>query len=153
MNRTVSYINDPSGSASERSANGKNLAGTVNEVKDEVVRFAETRVAMLQSEMKEKLRAYRAKAPAFLVGGLFAVTAFLAFTAALISVIATLFAGSIYAVFLASLIVAVVYGIVGSVALSMAFKGVSGQTLVPERTIKVLKDDKAWLEKETRIAQ
>jgi hypothetical protein len=51
---------------------------------------------------------------------------------------------------LACLIVGVLYAILGGTLLYVGYRGISEKGLMPERTIKVLKDDKVWLQNEAR---
>jgi hypothetical protein len=145
MNSNVRYINEQ-----ERYTNGRSLGDTVNEVKQEFKQFAETRIAMLQSEIREKIETIKASAPLMVVGALIGITAFFVLTAALVCLIYVVFAGSAYAPFIACLIVGVVYAIAGVSLLLMGYRSISKKGIVPERTIKVLKDDKVWLQNEAR---
>jgi mannose/fructose/N-acetylgalactosamine-specific phosphotransferase system component IID len=145
MSSNVRYINER-----ERYTNGRTIRETVNEAKQEFKQFAETRLAMLQAELREKIEAIKASAPLLAVGALIAITAFFVLTAALICVVYVAFAGSAYAPFLACLIVGVVYAIIGITLLLLGYKGISKQSLVPHRTIKVLKEDSEWLKQEAR---
>jgi VIT1/CCC1 family predicted Fe2+/Mn2+ transporter len=144
MNSNVRYISE------ERHGNGRTIAEVVNETKQELKEFAVTRMAMLQSEIREKIEQIKASAPLIVIGALFALTAFLVITAALVSLVYVAFAGSAYAPFLACLIVGVLYAILGGTLLYVGYRGISEKGLMPERTIKVLKDDKVWLQNEAR---
>jgi VIT1/CCC1 family predicted Fe2+/Mn2+ transporter len=126
------------------------LSATVNEAKEEFKRFAETRIAMLQAELKEKKETLKASVPMLVVGGLLAVTAFWVLTAALIGLLYVAFAGSAYATFWSCLIVGIVYSVIGGGALLFGYQNIRKGGLVPERTIKVLKEDKIWLQNEAR---
>lgn len=150
MSSNVHYINDRERQAQESRANRRSIADVVNEAKVEFKEFAETRIAMLQSEIREKVEQIKASAPLMVVGALLGLTAFLVLTAALICLVYVPFAGSRYAMFLACLIVGVVYAIFGGGLLAVGYRGISKKGLVPERTIKVLKDDKNWLQNEAR---
>lgn len=145
MSGNIRYINEH-----DRKVNGHTIAGTLNTAKEEFKQFAETRLAMLQSEMKEKMAALRASVPMLVAGGVLAITALLVLTAALIALIWTVFTPSIYAMFFACLIVGVAYTIIGFGALVLGYKKISEKGIVPERTIKVLKEDKVWLQNEAR---
>jgi len=142
MSSNVHYINEP--------PRNRSISATIAEAKDELKEFLETRMAMLQSEMKEKIATFKASAPMLVIGGLLAGTGFLVLTAALIALIWVIFAGSPYSVFLACLIVGVVYAVFGTVALLFGYQNISKHGLMPERTIKVLREDKIWLQNEAR---
>ena len=145
MSSNVHYINE-----SDRPTNGRNLSATINEAKDEFKRFAETRFAMLQAEMKEKAAIIKASAPMMVIGGLLAATSFLVLTGALIALIWTAFAGNRFGPFLAFVLVGVFYAIIGGALLMFGYKKLTASSLAPERTMKVLKDDKVWLQNEAR---
>jgi len=145
MSTNVHYINEH-----ERPNNGRNLSATINEAKDEFKRFAETRIAMLQAEMKEKVAIIKGSAPFIAIGAVLGITAFMVLTGALIALIWTAFAGNRFGPFLAFLIVGVVYAIIGGGMAMYGYKIFSAEGLTPERTMKVLKDDKVWLQNEAR---
>jgi predicted RND superfamily exporter protein len=147
MNSKVYNIGD----RTRRSAPERPLAATLNEAKNEFKDFVETRIAMLRSEMREKGRQVKAAAPLSILGALFAVTAWFLLTAAIVAVLMVAFQGSPYASFLALLIVGVAYAVIGGAALWMGYGRLTKESLLPERTINVLKEDKVWLENETRI--
>ena len=142
MNADVHYINERQGHRS--------LSETINETKIEFKQFAETRIAMLQAEMKEKMATLKASAPMLIVGALLAGTSLLVLTGALICVLRLAFGDSPWGWFFSFLIVGVFYAIVAGGALWYAYSKISDGGIVPERTIKVLKEDKAWLQNEAR---
>ncbi len=141
----IHYINEP-----PRQTNGRSLGATVNEVKEEFKQFAETRIAMLQAEMKEKLDLIKASAPMLVIGAVMGAVAFLVLTGALICLIHMAFQGTPWGWFFAFLIVGVVYAVFGGMAGFMGYQNLTKHGLTPERTIKVLKDDKVWLQNEAR---
>jgi mannose/fructose/N-acetylgalactosamine-specific phosphotransferase system component IID len=128
----------------------RSLGETVNTAKQEFKQFAETRLAMLQSEMRDKMAAMKAALPILVIGAVVAWLSALCLTAALVCAIYTAFKGSEWAPFLACLIVGVSYAIIGFGALFFGYSKISEKGLVPERTIQVLKDDKLWLQNEAR---
>lgn len=145
MSSNVHYINEP-----PRQPNGRSLGATVSEVKEEFKQFAETRIAMLQAEMKEKMALIKASAPMLAIGAVMGGVAFLVLTGALICLIRMAFGQSPWAWFYSFLIVGVVYAVFGGMAAFMGYQNLTKNGLTPERTIKVLKDDKVWLQNEAR---
>ncbi len=145
MSSNVHYINEP-----PRPTHVRSIGATVNEVKEEFKQFAETRIAMLQAEMKEKIGLIKASAPMLAIGAVLGGVAFLVLTGALICLIHMAFAQSAWSWFLAFLIVGVVYAVFGGIAGFMGFQNLTKHGLTPERTIKVLKEDKIWLQNEAR---
>lgn len=146
MNGNVYNIGD----SRRHSSADRPLSDTLNETVRELKAFVETRFAMLGSEMREKVANIKSAAPLAVVGAMLAGTAWLLLTAGLVAVLAVAFQGSAYALFLSFVIVGVVYAIIGGATLWIAFGHLSGHTLIPERTINVLKEDKVWLENEAR---
>jgi VIT1/CCC1 family predicted Fe2+/Mn2+ transporter len=144
-NPRVTYIDRGVRVESERP-----LGSIVNEAKDEIKDFAQTRVAMLISEMRENLRTIKTAAPTIIVGLLLAATAWLVLTGALISLIWVAFAPSAYAPFLALLIVGLAYLILGGIFALLGYSSLQDKSLVPKRTIEVLKQDRTWFQNEAR---
>ena len=146
MSSNVHYIAQP-----EEAANTRNLADVFHEAKVELKEFLETRFAMFQSEMEEKRSAIKSAAPLIAVGALMGATAFLVLTGALITVLARAFAGTGWGLFLAFVVVGVVYGIFGFGMLFYGYRALAEKGFVPDRTLKVIKDDMVWLETETGL--
>jgi len=142
----VHYINEP-----PRPVNGRSIGETVNEVKEEFKQFAETRIAMLQAEMKEKVSLIKASAPMLAIGAVLGGVGFLVLTGALICLIRMAFGPTTWAWFYSFLIVGVVYALFGAIAGFMGYQNLTKHGLTPERTIKVLKEDKVWLQSEARV--
>ena len=68
--------------------NGKTLAGVLNEVKDELKDFLDTRLQMLMSEMKQKLSVWKLALPMFLIAALIGFIGFVLLSLALVAAIA-----------------------------------------------------------------
>lgn len=145
MNDNVYNIEDRRRPVSERP-----LSDTVSLALNEFKNFAETRIAMLRSEMREKMANVKFAAPLIVAGVLFGATAWLLLTGALAAVLCAAFAGSVWAPFYSLLIIGVAYAIVGAGALWMGWGRLGKQGLMPERTIGVLREDKVWLETEAK---
>lgn len=150
MTTTIRFINERDRRETGPFHNERTLSGTINEAKEELKRFAETRLAILQSETREKMAIIKSSAPMMIGGGILALTGFFALTAALICVVYAVFAPSPWAPFLGCLIVGAAYAIIGGLALLVGYQRISSKGLVPQRTIQVLKDDKTWIQNEAR---
>src|ERR1700756_823473 len=120
------------------------LGSVVNEAKDEFKAFAQTRVAMLIAETRENLNTIKSAAPMMAVGIFLALTAWFVLTGALVSLVWVAFAPSPYAPFLAFLIVGGAYLIIGGALGLLGYSSLQDKSLVPKRTIQVLKEDRAW---------
>lgn len=128
----------------------RSVAGVLSEIKDEVKEFAQTRIEMLKSEMKDKMSAWKTAIPLIAIGLVFAATAWFVFTAALISIIAAAFYPNRFAYFFSFVIVGIVYALVGVISATFALRELRTRGVMPERTIRVLKQDQVWLQTEAR---
>ncbi len=131
--------------------NGRTLAGVVAELKDEAKDFVNTRLAMLQSEMKEKIAAWKMALPTIIIGSVLLLTAWLLCTAAIVAAIAVAFGDNPYAPAIALGIVFVFYAVAGGVAVIFAVRSLSEHGVKPERTMRVLKDDQVWISNEAKV--
>jgi uncharacterized membrane protein YqjE len=127
----------------------RSLASIVAEMKEEIRDFAETRVYMLKTELREKAAQWKIAGPLAGIGIVLVGTAYLLFTAAAVSLVAVLI-GDAFRWVLALIAVGVLWAIVGAMSLYAAKRRIQANRLVPEKTIEVLKADKVWLQKEAR---
>jgi uncharacterized membrane protein YqjE len=125
--------------------NGRNIGDVLQELKDELREFAVTRYQMLVSEMKEKLGAWKAGLPLMGIAAVLAIAAFMVFSFGLVALIAAsvdnqykwaIGAGAIFLLYL----------IIGSLAGWMGYKEVQKAGMAPTRTMRVLKQDQAWIQ-------
>jgi protein-S-isoprenylcysteine O-methyltransferase Ste14 len=132
--------------------NGKSIAAVLQDFKAEFSTFIATRIQMLQEEMKQKSTAFKAAIPSIVIGVVFLLTAWFALTGGIIAVVAIALAANPWAVPIAFGAVTVLYGLIGLILALMGKKALSKASLKPEKTIRVLQDDKAWLQTEaTRL--
>src|SRR5215472_3907247 len=130
--------------------NTKPITEVIEELRHELIDFVSTRFAMLEAEFDEKVRSFKMSAPVLVIGLLLLGSAWLAFTGFLVSIIAQAYAPNPWALTLSFLTVTVLYGIVGGAAAYMAWKQLKDKGVKPERTIRVLKQDSVWLQKEAK---
>ena len=127
--------------------NGRPLGAVVSEIKQEITDFARTRYQMLVSEMQQKLNAWKTAIP-FLGAAMFlAFMAMILLSLALVAVIAVAI-GWGWALFT----VGAFYLIVAAIAGGIGYSELSRNSLAPERTLRVLKEDQVWLQKEAKTA-
>jgi len=131
-------------------ANGRSLAAIINEVREEFEEFVQTRLELLKKEVRQTLQILRVAVPLAATAALFLLTAYVLMTLALVGLLAAVFAGNPFRWFLAFLIMAVAWAIVGAVAGVWALGAFKKGGLVPRRTIQVLKADKIWLQQEAK---
>ena len=130
--------------------NGRRVADILVEMKAELVEFVQTRTTMLRTELLERWKTLRVAIPLAGVAAMLLSTAFLLLTGALVGLVAAAFPNSIYRWFFGCLIVAVFWGIVGAAAGYFAIREFQVRSLLPQRTLNVLKGDKLWIETEVR---
>ncbi len=126
-------------------ANGRALAGVLNEVKEELKEFLDTRLQMLKSEMKQKIAMLRMVVPLLLLAAVPGAVGFLLLTIALVAAIATLIGWG-----WSFVVVGVFYSLVAGATAMLALREMKAEGLAPSRTLKVLKQDQIWLQNETR---
>jgi len=127
----------------------KSLPEIVNDLKGELKEFVATRVAMLRSEMSEKLAALKEAVPALIGGLAVLITAWLLFTGFLVTVIAMAFS-SPWGWVWSFLIVTAAYLLLGGMLAVAGLAKLKQTKLVPERTLRVLKQDEVWLQTEAK---
>ena len=126
----------------------RSLGEVINEVKEELKSFINTRIRMIKAEFQESAQAAKVGLPLIALSlALFAIASLL-FTAAVVVLIASAFAGNPYAWFFAFFIVGFLWAVFGAIAGYFAVNQFRGR--FPNRTIEVLKADKVWLQTEVR---
>lgn len=118
--------------------NGRTLAGLLNEVKEELKEFLDTRLQMLKAEIKQKVTM-------LLIAAVLGAIGFLLLTIALVAAIATLIGWG-----WSFLVVGVLYLLVAGATASLAIREMQAEGVTPTRTLKVLKQDQVWLQNEAR---
>ena len=130
----------------------RSFAAIVNDLKAEGRAFLHTRLEMLKAEMNEKIGAWKSAMPMIALGLVFAGTAWLVLTGAIVCIIAAAFGPGIMSWFYATLIVGLTYLLVGAAAAFFAYSEIKKNSLKPERTLRVLKQDQVWLQNESSSA-
>ena len=130
---------------SETVGNGRTLAGVINEFKEELKDFVDTRLQMLKAEMKQKMVMMKMVVPMLLAAALLGAVGFVLLTIALVAAIATLIGWG-----WSFLLVGLVYVAVAAGTAFMAIREFEEEGVTPVRTMKVLKQDQIWLQNEAR---
>lgn len=130
--------------------NGRSLSGVINEVKDELKEFLQTRITMLKAELGEKMRTFKSALPMIITAALFLWTAFLMLTLCLVGLVSVAFYGDPFRWFFSFLIIGVLYCIMGGMAAVFGLKELRRAGITPKKTIKVLREDQIWLQHEAR---
>jgi uncharacterized membrane protein YqjE len=128
----------------------RNLAAIAAELKQELKEFTETRIEIFKSELREKLGHWKTALPIAGVGLALLVAAFLLITGSLVALAAVLIGETAFRWFFAFLAVGALWSLLGGLALYLAIQEFRPNRVMPRRTIDVLKEDKAWLQREAR---
>jgi uncharacterized membrane protein YqjE len=132
-------------------ATDRSLREMVQEIKIQAGDFISTRVEMLKAEIREKVQHIKSAAPMMVAAFVFAWGAFLAFTFGLVALIAA-FIKNPYGWAIAAGAVFLVYALAAALLGWLGYKEVQTEGLAPERTLRVLRQDQAWLKNEARSA-
>jgi uncharacterized membrane protein YqjE len=130
-------------------AGGENLASLIARLGEDIVTLLETKLGLLQLEIKEDVNAYLRGLVSIGVGGIIAVVGFSLVNVAIAFLVSALFEETLliqpvkYGV--GFIIVGVIYLVIGGAVIIMAKDRLAKQNLAPERSIKELEKDKQWL--------
>jgi uncharacterized membrane protein YqjE len=130
--------------------NSRSLGAILSEIADEFKEFLNTRIQMIKSELHETMSALSVALPLVLLALLLGGVGFLLLTAAVVTIIASAFAGSPYAWFYSFIIVGVLWTGFAGVAAFFAYNEFRAKAKFPKHTVEVLKADKVWIESEAR---
>ena len=128
----------------------RSVANLVAEIRDELREFASTRIEMLKAELQEKTSAAKIWVPLAAVALILLGTAYLLLTLTIASLVVVALGDNPFrwAIGLGS--VGVVWGLTGGIVAVVAWKKVTSEGMFPEKTVKVLKADKIWLQNEAK---
>lgn len=130
--------------------NGRSMAEVLNEFKEELKDFATTRIQMLRSELNDKIGAWKMGAPVLIVGLVLMWLSLMLITACMVCVIALAFGGQMWAYAASFAIVFVIFLAAGAMCVAYGIRKIKAGGLAPERTMRVLNQDKVWLQTEAR---
>jgi uncharacterized membrane protein YqjE len=130
-----------------RFENERSLQETLQDIKNEIKDFVQTRFEIFKREMQEKLSSYKSALPMAVMGLLFLATAWFLLTGAIVAAIALALGWP-----WAFLIVGAAYLIFGGTIGWLAYKEVTSASMKPERTMQVLKQDQVWIDQERKSA-
>lgn len=130
--------------------NGRSVADILADMKGELSEFVQTRVTMFRTELREKWNAAKVAIPLAGLAALFLLMAFLLFSGALVGLVLAAFPHSLYRWFFACAIVAIFWVVLGGVAAYFAKREFEMASMVPKRTLEVLRGDKLWIQAEVK---
>ena len=125
----------------------KSVGEVLHDIKDELKEFALTRYQMLQTEITEKLTSWKMAAPMLGVAIVLVLGGFLTLTFLLIAVIAEAVGGE-WAWTIGAASVTVVYLLGAGICGWLGYREVKDTGVVPEKTMRVLKQDQQWIQRE-----
>ena len=102
--------------------NGRTVGSILSDTKEELKEFLETRIAMLRTELGEKVAMLKSAAPLAVVGILFLLTAYALFTLGLVGVIVAFIPENPYRWCIGFFAIAVLWGIVGGICAYLALR-------------------------------
>lgn len=130
----------------------KPLTSSFAELREELKNFFQTRVELLRAELKEKVSAWKGPAILLAVAGLMLVSSWFALMFALVAVLHSWIAGTNFSWFWGALIVTLFLLLAGAAVGAAAYAGIRSAGIKPTRTLRVLKEDQEWVQKQTRTA-
>ena len=126
----------------------RGIAAVIHDLKTELLQILNTRLQMLSAELQEKLQIWKTALP-LLAGGLVLLFGGLvAITFALIALIQGALSPNPYGWAIGGAVVGFMYLVLGSAGLWRIRNIFRRENVLPERTLRVLKQDQSWLEKE-----
>lgn len=130
--------------------NGRTVVQALNDCKEDLKEFISTRLQILRSEMTGKVAGIKRSLPALLAGAMLLLGAFFLFTWGLVAFFAMFMLGRPYAYVVAFFLVAILYALIGGIAVALGMKNLASNGLKPTRTMRVLQDDQIWLQSEVK---
>jgi uncharacterized membrane protein YqjE len=128
------------------------FAAAIGDVKEDLKTFFQTRVELLRVETKEKLRSWKRHLILLALGAVFLITGWIAFIFTVVALLHTWIADVTYAWFWGGLIVTLVLLAGGAVCARAGYQGIKASGMMPARTLRVLRQDQEWIQKQARPA-
>ena len=128
----------------------RSIVGLLRELTTEGRDLLSLEVDLAKAEMRENMQAYAKHGTVLAVGGglLLAALMLAAWTLTMaLTALLSLFLDAGVAVWLAPLILTVVFGMIGWSKVQAGLEAMSRDSLVPSKTIQTLKDDARWAER------
>src|SRR5215469_15336241 len=126
----------------------RSIGQVVSELKTDARDFITTRLQMLTQEMNDKVKVWKVAIPMLVVAGLIAGIALLTITFAFVAFLAGVFQPSAYAWCYGALIVTGFYLIAAFGLFSVGKRELTKTGIAPIRTMRILKQDQIWIQKE-----
>ena len=130
---------------------GRSIGRLVKELGSDSTRVLREEIALAKAEMREKVEVYRSSSARMAVGGALLMAASLVVLAAMNRGLTALLAQWMdleIAVWLAPLILAVVFGLIGWSLIRRAKEELAAEGLAPKATLETIREEKRWVQEE-----
>lgn len=121
----------------------RSLGELFSELANETGTLIRHEVALVQTELTQKVVQTGIKIGVLAIGGVLALAALMALLTSLIIVLA-----NVIPLWISALVVGIALGIIAAVMIASAIKMLKDTNLVPEQTVETLKEDAQWLKKQ-----
>lgn len=128
----------------------KSIGAVLAETKVELIDFFDTRLQILQTELKDKVRSFKQSVPLLLAAAALLLAGWIALTFAFVALVQSWLQPSPYAWMWAALIIVCVYAVAGIAIGWFGYNKIRSVGVAPKRTLGVLKQDQAWIQNEAR---
>lgn len=128
----------------------RRVAEVLQEMKQELQSFVETRWAMLKAEVQEIWKTLKGAIPIVIAAAVLLGTAYLLLTIALVGMVAGFLPQNPYRWCIAFFAVGLLWGILGGTTAYIAWRKFKTKEMVPRRTLEVLHGDKVWIQSEVK---
>jgi VIT1/CCC1 family predicted Fe2+/Mn2+ transporter len=133
-------------------ATGKSLADVLHDFKIETISFVTSRLDLFEAEMRQKAENWKSALPKIVIGAALLFTAWLLVTGAIVAAVAMLLPNNPWAYAISFGAVGIFYAIIGAILAISGRNAFSREGLKPEKTVRVLLDDRVWIESQaTRL--
>jgi hypothetical protein len=132
---------------------GRSIATLIKELGADSSRLVREEIALAKAEMREKLEVYRRSTARMAVGGALLLAAMLVVLVAVNRGLTALLAQAMdleVAVWLAPLMLAVVFGLIGWSLVRRGKEEMAAEGLTPRATMETIREEKRWVQEEMR---
>jgi uncharacterized membrane protein YqjE len=126
----------------------RRVSSVIGDLIHEMDQFFRTHIELLKAEMREKFPHLRNAVLLTFGATLFLVTGYLFLALALVVLIASAFPANVYRWFFGFLIIGILTAGFGAIAAFLAKSEFDPKSMLPRRTLTVLKHDKDWIREE-----
>lgn len=130
----------------------KPMAATLNDIKEELKTFVQTRAEIFKTETAEKMRVWKRCAVLLALAAVFLLTFWSTFVFSLVALLHSLLVSGNYEWFWGGLIVSGVFLLLAGLAGQAGYKKLKSCRPAPSRTLHVLGQDRAWIKDQMRPA-